>query len=68
MDAKTFIATTGHGVARATRLNDEWSVELLLTDHDVRCLAADPHNANVVYAGTQGNGVLRVSPLPKRLL
>ena len=59
MNPKTFIATTGHGVARATRLNDEWTVELLLADQDVRCLAADPRNPNTVYAGTQSNGVLR---------
>ncbi len=61
MNAKTFIATTGHGVAHATRSNDEWAVELLLADQDVRCLAADPLNPNVVYAGTQGGGVLRSS-------
>ena len=59
MNPKTFIATTGHGVARATPLNDEWTVELLLADQDVRCLAADPRNPNTVYAGTQSNGVLR---------
>lgn len=59
MNPKTFIAVTGHGVARVTRLNDEWTFELLLADQDVRCLAADPLNPKVVYAGTQGNGVLR---------
>lgn len=30
-------------------------------EQDVRCLAADPLNPNMVYAGTQGNGVLRSS-------
>src|SRR5215469_15613842 len=60
MSLNTFLATTGHGLAYATRgLNDEWSVEFLLTDQDVRCLAADPLKPNVLYAGTQGNGVLR---------
>jgi len=60
MSLNTFLATTGHGLARASRsASDEWTLEFLLTDQDVRCLAADPLNPNVLYAGTQGNGVLR---------
>jgi len=60
MSVNTFLATTVHGLARASRsASDEWSVEVLLTEQDVRCLAADPLNANVIYAGTQGHGVLR---------
>jgi photosystem II stability/assembly factor-like uncharacterized protein len=60
MNVSTFLATTGHGLARATRvLNDEWQVESPLTDQDIRCLAADPSHSTMVYAGTQGNGVLR---------
>src|SRR3990172_8380302 len=58
---KTFLATTGSGLARATLVNGNWSVESPLVDQGVRCLAADPHNPNVVYAGTQGSGVLRSS-------
>jgi hypothetical protein len=34
-------------------------VELLLDEYNVRCLAVDPLNRNIVYAGTQGSGVLR---------
>jgi len=60
MSAHTFIATTGRGIARATPGPDgHGSVAFLLADQDVRCLAADPLNPGVVYAGTQGNGVLR---------
>lgn len=60
MTTKTFIATTGTGLARAEwDTSSDGSVEFLLTDQDVRCLAADPHHPDVVYAGTQGNGVLR---------
>jgi photosystem II stability/assembly factor-like uncharacterized protein len=56
---ESFLATTGHGIARAEYASTkEWSVEYLLLDQDVRCLAADPLNPAVVYAGTQGNGVL----------
>ncbi len=60
MSAHTFIATTGNGIVRASRAPDGgWSVEFLLADQNVRCLAVDPLNPNVVYAGTQGNGILR---------
>jgi hypothetical protein len=60
MSVNTFLATTGNGLAAARRgANGEWSVEMLLADQDVRCLAADPLHPNFVYAGTQGQGVLR---------
>jgi len=59
MPHKTFLATTGNGIARAENINAEWKVEYLLADQDVLCLAADPLNPNVAYAGTRGNGVLR---------
>jgi photosystem II stability/assembly factor-like uncharacterized protein len=60
MRANAFIATAGNGLARAARATDDsWSVEYLLADRDVRCLATDPLNPQVVYAGTQGGGVLR---------
>ena len=61
MPVNTIISTTGSkGLARAERGADgAWTVEFLLEDQPVNCLAADPHNANVVYAGTQGNGLLR---------
>ena len=60
MNANTFIAATGNGLARAERdVNDDWSVEFLLAGQDVRCLAADPLNPAVIYAGAQGEGVLR---------
>lgn len=57
--AAAFLAASGSGVARAARVGGEWKVDFLIADQDVRCLAADPHRSNVVYAGTQGNGILR---------
>src|SRR6266567_4988212 len=60
MSMNTFLATTSQGLARASQsASGEWSVEFLLNDQDVRCLAADPLNPRVIYAGTQGQGVLR---------
>jgi photosystem II stability/assembly factor-like uncharacterized protein len=60
MAESVFLATTGNGIARAEcRADGQWSVDFLLEGQDVRCLAADPGNPARIYAGTQGNGVLR---------
>jgi hypothetical protein len=40
-------------------VNGACSTEDALADQDVRCLAANPLHPGVVYAGTQGRGVLR---------
>ncbi len=57
---RTFISTNGDRLARAEcAANGHWSVEFLLEGTNIRCLTADPHNGNIVYAGTQGNGMLR---------
>src|SRR5688572_12892498 len=59
-NAKLFLSTSRPGIARAELLDDgSWHVATLLDGFDVRCLARDPHNADTVYAGTQGDGVLR---------
>jgi hypothetical protein len=56
----TFISTTGRGIARAALSSSgQWSVDYLLPDQDVRCLAVSPLNHSIVYVGTQGNGILR---------
>jgi hypothetical protein len=60
MNANLFMAITGRGLARAARDQDGiWSVKFFMDDQDVRCLAADPLDPMVIYAGTQGKGVLR---------
>jgi len=60
MNATHLIATTTRGLARPLRKADGgWSVEYLLVDQDVRCLAADPLNPDVIYVGTKGSGILR---------
>lgn len=59
---RVFLSTNGDRLARAEcEANGGWSVEFLLEGRNVRCLVADPHNRNVIYAGTQGDGVLRSS-------
>lgn len=61
MNAKVIIVTTGKGLARAEcdASGGGWSVESLLEDADPTCLVTDPRRADVVYAGTKNNGVLR---------
>lgn len=55
---KTFLSTNGGSVMRATsRTNGSWSVDQVLEGSEVTCLAADPLQANVVYAGTRASGI-----------
>jgi hypothetical protein len=57
---RTFISATGNDLVCATRKTDgEWSVETLLPDKGVSCLAGDPENPKIMYAGTQKQGVWR---------
>ncbi len=55
MTARTFLATNTHGLARAVCVNETWHVEHLLGDQSLLCLAPDPLDANVAYAGTRGS-------------
>lgn len=56
---KTFLSTNGDRVFRATyRTNGSWSVDQVLEGPEVTCLAADPLQENVVYAGTRAAGIL----------
>lgn len=60
MSPMAFISTSGHSMYRVTQSSDgTWSAAATVSDQDVRCLAVDPLNAQIVYAGTYGAGVLR---------
>ena len=59
VNEKTFLGTTGRGIARAAYADGDWTVNHLLEDQAVTCLSADPLHPGVVYAGTQGSGALR---------
>lgn len=63
MAERIFVATTGRGIVRAIQTSQAagggWVAETLLEGEDVRCLAVDPLSRGTVFAGTQGNGVLR---------
>lgn len=62
MDKEQRVLIVSHwkGNHRAVELAaDQWEVEPILPDQDVRCLEANRHRPGNLYAGTQGNGVLR---------
>ncbi len=60
MSQLIFLATTGSGIARAVQNGKgEWSLDTPLVGKDVRCLAGDPLDHKIIYAGTQGEGLLR---------
>jgi hypothetical protein len=57
---RVFLATNGSRLARAeNNASGSWEVEFLLEGTPITCLAMDPCNPNVAYAGTRGNGILR---------
>ncbi|HSI97647.1 MAG TPA: hypothetical protein VK926_04735 [Gaiellaceae bacterium] len=56
---RALLAAARHGVARAEAAGGAWTVERVLDGVDVRCLAADPLEEGVVWAGTQGDGLYR---------
>lgn len=60
MTTSRLFALASRSVARAElRPNSQWTVARVLIGQDVRCVEVDPLNPQVVYAGTQGQGVFR---------
>jgi hypothetical protein len=54
-------ASTGDGIARLDERNGTWTVALSLEGSGAQCLAVDPSDADVVYAGLREGGVRRTS-------
>jgi photosystem II stability/assembly factor-like uncharacterized protein len=52
-------AATGDGIARLEEAGAAWRVELSLRASGAQCLAADPADADTVYAGLRAGGVRR---------
>jgi photosystem II stability/assembly factor-like uncharacterized protein len=60
MRISNFISTQWKGISHAVRTsNDGWQVAHRLENTQVHCLCLDPHQAGVIYAGTQDQGILR---------
>ncbi len=53
------LGSVGGGVVRAEDEAGGWRVERVLQGRDVGCLASDPLDPGVAYAGTQGEGLFR---------
>jgi hypothetical protein len=59
VDDRIFLTCFDNEISRsACNLSGEWTVAQLAGEHKVTCLAADPADRRLVYAGTP-NGVLR---------
>jgi photosystem II stability/assembly factor-like uncharacterized protein len=54
-------ASTGDGIARLDERNGAWVVAISLRGSHAQCLAVDPRDADVVYAGLRDGGVRRTS-------
>src|ERR671925_1771879 len=54
-------ASTGDGIARLDEQNGTWRVALSLQGSGAQCLAVDPADPDVVYAGLREGGVRRTS-------
>src|SRR5262245_41249229 len=52
-------AASGDGIARLDEAGDGWTVSLSLAGSGAQCLAVDPDDADVVYAGLREGGVRR---------
>jgi len=52
-------AATGDGIARLDEAGDSWTVQVSLAGSGAQCLAVDPHDPDVVYAGLREGGVRR---------
>jgi hypothetical protein len=52
-------AATGDGIARLDETGEGWRVELSLSGRGAQCLAVDPADADIVYAGLREGGVRR---------
>lgn len=61
-----FLAIDNRRVVRAAYSGGEWRVETVLDGPAPVTLTADPNRPEVVYAGTQGNGLYRSTDRGKR--
>ena len=50
-------AATGDGIARLDEHGDGWKVEVSLAGSGAQCLAVDPADGDIVYAGLRDGGV-----------
>lgn len=56
---RRFLAVADRRIVQAACVGGHWQVEVVLAGPAPVTLTADPGDPNIVYAGTQGNGVYR---------
>jgi hypothetical protein len=54
-------ASTGDGIGRLDESNGAWNVSVSLHGSGAQCLAVDPTDADVVYAGLREQGLRRTN-------
>ena len=54
-------ASTGDGIARLDESNGAWNASVSLRGSGAQCLAVDPDDADVVYAGLRERGLRRTT-------
>jgi len=54
-------AATGDGLARLDESRGGWTAELSLEGMGAQCIALDPRDADTLYAGLRGGGVMRTT-------
>lgn len=59
LGSRVFLAIDDRRVVRAECGDGGWQVTPVLAGAEAVTLAVDPNDSNVVYAGTQGNGIYR---------
>lgn len=56
-----FLAANGSSLARVKKVADQWVVSHSLEGIKINCLVRDPQNSQIVYLGTQNNGMLKTN-------
>jgi len=54
-------ASAGRGIQIARSDESEWTIDTVLSDQDVRCIAIHPDDPKRWFAGTQGSGVFKTA-------
>lgn len=57
VENRRFYAATGDGIVRIDEAGDGWRSELTLDGSGAHCLAVDPGDSDIVYAGLRSAGV-----------
>lgn len=60
-DLKLVTVSAGLGIQIARSRESDWTIETVLSNQDVRCIAVHPDDPTHWVAGTQGNGIFKTA-------